>query len=210
MRVRSALGRITLTTALALAGTAGTAAAGAHAHADAAPPPTITDDQGRTLILHGLNTASSAKGDSGLPWIDRDDVVREAREMGTNSVRYLILWRNVEPKPGQYDDAYLDEVAKRVAWYREQGMHVILDMHQDIYGPDACKGAGDGAPAWATITDGLPCTPQDPWVLTYLQPAILRMRTTRLKGHHKALSRRMLNGIGDLKTTLVQTRQDFQ
>ncbi|MGI5323265.1 cellulase family glycosylhydrolase [Actinomadura nitritigenes] len=174
MRVRSALGRITLTTALALAGTAGTAAAGAPAHADAAPPPTITDDQGRTLILHGLNTAGSAKGDSGLPWIDRDDVVREARDMGTNSVRYLILWRNIEPEPGQYDDAYLDEVAKRVAWYREQGMHVILDMHQDIYGPDACKGAGDGAPAWATITDGLPCTPQDPWVLTYLQPAILR------------------------------------
>ncbi|MGI5322308.1 cellulase family glycosylhydrolase [Actinomadura nitritigenes] len=162
----------------ALAQTLGTKSATGYQAADAAPAteplPTITDDEGRTLILHGLNTANSSKGDSGLPWIDRDDVVREAREEGTNSVRYLILWRNVEPKPGQYDDAYLDEVAKRVAWYREQGMHVILDMHQDIYGPDACQGAGDGAPAWATITDGQSCTPQDPWVLTYLQPGVLR------------------------------------
>ncbi|MFD0685315.1 cellulase family glycosylhydrolase [Actinomadura fibrosa] len=171
MRVRTTLGRITLAAATALAGTATVQAAPAHAETAL---PTITDDQGRTLILHGLNTASSAKGPTGLPWISRDDVVREARDIGTNSVRYLIQWKNVEPRPGVYDDAYLDEVAKRVAWYGEQGMHVILDMHQDIYGPDACKGAGNGAPAWATYTDGLPCTPQDPWVLTYLQPAVLR------------------------------------
>ncbi|ROO87042.1 endoglycosylceramidase [Actinocorallia herbida] len=174
MPVRQALGRIGLGGALVLAGIAAPVVEAGPAYADGAPPPAITDDLGRTLILHGLNTASSAKGPSGLPWIDRDDVAREARDMGTNSVRYLIQWKNVEPEPGRYDDAYLDAVAERVAWYREQGMHVILDMHQDVYGPAACDGAGNGAPAWATVTDGLPCTPQDPWVLTYVQPAVLR------------------------------------
>src|SRR5262249_11189972 len=89
-------------------------------------------------------------------------------------VRYLIQWKNVEPRPGEYDDRYLDAVAERIGWYREQGMHVILDMHQDIYGPAACQAAGNGAPAWATYTDGLPCEPQDPWVLTYPQPAVIR------------------------------------
>ncbi|MFF4237157.1 cellulase family glycosylhydrolase [Actinomadura geliboluensis] len=171
MRVRTALGRIALASVLTLTPAVFTAA---PARADTAPLPAITDDQGRTLILHGLNTASSAKGPDGLPWVTRDDIAREARDLGTNSVRYLIQWKNVEPEPGRYDDAYLDDVAERVAWYREQGMHVILDMHQDIYGPAACKGSGNGAPAWATYTDGLPCTPQDPWVLTYLQPAVLR------------------------------------
>ncbi|MFC4910459.1 cellulase family glycosylhydrolase [Actinomadura gamaensis] len=134
----------------------------------------ITDAQGRTLILRGLNTAGSAKGPSGLPWIERRNVVGERQKLGSNVVRYLVQWKNVEPSPGRYDDRYLDAVAQRVAWYREQGINVVLDMHQDIYGPAACEGSGNGAPAWATFTDGLPCTPQNPWVLTYLQPAVLR------------------------------------
>ncbi|GAB2826764.1 hypothetical protein GCM10022221_26070 [Actinocorallia aurea] len=187
MPVRRAVGRIALVGAVVLVGVAGPQTA----HADAAPPPVITDAQGRALILHGLNTASSAKGAGGLPWIGRDDVVREARELGTNSVRYLIQWKNVEPEPGLYDEAYLDAVAERVGWYREQGMHVILDMHQDIYGPAACDGAGNGAPAWATVTDGLGCTPQDPWVLTYLQPAVVRAydHLWNNRGTHPELAR---------------------
>ncbi|ROO87539.1 endoglycoceramidase [Actinocorallia herbida] len=134
----------------------------------------ITDEQGRVLILHGLNTASSAKGAGGLPWIGEADVARERELLGSNIVRYLIQWKNVEPEPGVYDEAYLDAVAERLRWYRGQGIHVVLDMHQDLYGPAACQGQGNGAPAWATITDGLSCTPQKPWFLSLLQPAVLR------------------------------------
>ncbi len=143
----------------------------ASAAGAAGSPPYITDDQGRVLILHGLNTAGSAKGLSGLPWITRDDVAREAQTIGTNSVRYLLQWKNIEPRPGVYDEAYLDAVAERVGWYRDQGMHVILDMHQDIYGPNGC--GGNGAPTWAEDTGGQECVPQGQWELDYLEPAIL-------------------------------------
>ncbi|OQX33177.1 MAG: hypothetical protein B0D91_14995 [Oceanospirillales bacterium LUC14_002_19_P2] len=135
-------------------------------------PRYITDDQGRALILHGLNTSSSAKGHpERMPWIGQSDVEREARDWGFNFVRFLIFWDAIEPQPGVYDEAYLDKVAERVKWYEDQGMYVLLDMHQDLY---AYQFGGDGAPPWATITDGLPAEPQSPWWITYLQPGVSR------------------------------------
>ncbi|MCX3059703.1 cellulase family glycosylhydrolase [Streptomyces beihaiensis] len=132
----------------------------------------ITDGQGRALVLNGLNTASSAKSaPDGMPWIHSADVAREKRRLGTNFVRFLIQWRTIEPRPGRYDDRYLDEVAARVGWYGSRGYHVMLDMHQDVYGP---RTKGNGAPAWATETDGLPVAEQGQWELEYVQPGTLR------------------------------------
>ncbi len=62
MRVRTALGRITAA-ALVLA----PLLAASPAHAGPVPLPAITDEQGRALILHGLNTAGSAKGRVACP-----------------------------------------------------------------------------------------------------------------------------------------------
>ncbi|MFD7015931.1 cellulase family glycosylhydrolase [Streptomyces sp. NPDC059928] len=153
----------------------------------------ITDDQGRALVLTGLNTASSAKSrPDGLPWIKEADVQREADELGSDFVRLLIQWRNVEPRPGEYDDHYLAQVAERVRWYGARGYHVMLDMHQDVYGP-AVK--GNGAPAWATEAEGLPVAAQGQWELTYLEPGTVRAfdnfwgnRTASrdLRGHYAA------------------------
>ncbi|MEV0095976.1 cellulase family glycosylhydrolase [Streptomyces sp. NPDC050738] len=132
----------------------------------------VTDDAGRALILHGLNTASSAKSDpGGMPWIEEKDVQRESDALGSDFVRFLIQWRNVEPQPGSYDDAYLREVETRVRWYGRRGYRVMLDMHQDIYGP-AVK--GNGAPAWATEADGLGVTEQEQWELKYVEPGTIR------------------------------------
>jgi len=138
----------------------------------------ITDEQGRALILHGINVTGSAKDDPRRqPWITQADAERLQSDFGFNVVRYLIFWDALEPSPGQYDDSYLDAVAERVDWFAALGVYVVLDMHQDVYGKLDMSGAVlgfDGAPAWAARTDGLPHRIQNPWALTYVQPGVKR------------------------------------
>ena len=118
------------------------------------PPPFITDAQGRALILHGANVSGSAKNHpERLPWVDEAAVRRTADDFGFNFARYLIFWDAVEPQPGVIDTAYLDAVAERLDWFHAAGIHVVIDMHQDVYSQVFCC---DGAPAWAIDDDGEP------------------------------------------------------
>lgn len=133
----------------------------------------MKDAQGRALVLHGVNVSSSAKHAAGhMPFIDEAYVERSATEWGFNSVRFLVFWAGLEPEKGVYDEHYLDEVETRVKWYTDRGVHVMIDMHQDIYSEAV---GGNGAPAWATDTDGK--TPGSVpgsdkfWWLGYLDPA---------------------------------------
>lgn len=137
----------------------------------------ITDDEGRSLIQHGFSMAGSAKSsESGLPDFTEADLDQEHEDMGTNFVRFLISWRAVEPEPGQYDQEYLDGLEEMVSWYGDRGYHVMLDMHQDLWGADIIpgKGLGNGAPGWATETDGFPIGEHDQWELYYLEPGVIR------------------------------------
>ncbi len=137
----------------------------------------ITDDDGRALIQHGFSTAGSAKRSvSGLPDFTEADLDREYADMGTNFVRFLISWRAVEPRPGEYDQHYLDGVEKMVGWYADRGYHVMLDMHQDLWGIDIVPDAavGNGAPTWATFSDGFPIGVNEQWELYYLEPGVIR------------------------------------
>ncbi|WP_214321571.1 cellulase family glycosylhydrolase [Nonomuraea sediminis] len=140
--------------------------------------PYVTDSRGRALILRGFNTSSSAKSTpDALPEFTEADLQREYGDMGTNFVRFLIQWRAVEPTPGTYDTKYLDKVAERVGWYAKRGYHVMLDMHQDLWGSGITPegGAGNGAPGWATHLDGLPvATDQPTWEMYYLEPGVIR------------------------------------
>jgi len=131
----------------------------------------ITDSQGRALILYGLDTSEDAATSAdGMPWIKQSDVSAEYNLLGTDFVRYLISWQQIEPEPGQFNLKYLAEVAQRVSWYQQQGYHVLLDMQQNMYGSAL---GGSGAPPWATDSGGLSATPQTPWDLTYTQPAVV-------------------------------------
>lgn len=137
----------------------------------------IENDAGQALVQHGFSTAGSAKSTpDGLPVFTEQELVRESEDMGTNFVRFLISWRAVEPRPGVYDQAYLDAVEERVGWYEERGYHVMLDMHQDLWGRYITPGLdrGNGAPEWATFMDGLPVQEHDMWELIYLEPGVIR------------------------------------
>lgn len=138
----------------------------------------IKDQYGRQLILHGLNTSSSAKSEPlRNPWIIESDVEREAKEFGFNFVRYLIFWDAIEPQKDVFDQAYLDRVEERVNWYTSRGMYVMLDMHQDLY---SAKFGGDGAPEWAIRTDGaepLDFGPDTPWWLKNIDPQVMKSWT---------------------------------
>lgn len=135
-------------------------------------PSWITDEQGRVLVFHGINVMSAAKGDpERVPRIDASDARRIARDWGFDFVRFLIFWDAIEPAPGAYDEAYFARVEERLDLLHAEGLHVMLDMHQDVYSSVFCC---DGAPAWAVRDDGLPFTLQDQWFLNYYQPAVRR------------------------------------
>ncbi len=95
------------------------------------------------------------------------DDFAQMRAMGFNVVRLVLNWSQLEPSAGSYSATYLNRVAQVVGWARQQGIYVILDMHQDQYSryivpaakgasPSGCtpSGGGDGAPAWAVQDDG--------------------------------------------------------
>ena len=133
----------------------------------------IQDQYGRQLILHGLNTSSSAKYGNYHPWILEQDVAKEDTAFGFNFVRYLTSWVAIEPQKDVYDENYLNELERRVNWYTSRGMYVMLDMHQDIYG--ALVG-GNGAPDWACITDGkqpITLPGGTPWWLKNIDPTAI-------------------------------------
>ena len=151
----------------------GDADTGDTASSDAPPGSTqfVLDDEGAVLILRGMNVDNHAKGDpERSPAIDREGIARLGR-WGFNVVRHLIFWDALEPEPGRIDTAYLDRIEERVGWYHDAGIHVVLDMHQDVYSRRFCC---DGAPEWAIRDDGLPFDMQPLWSANYLQPAVMR------------------------------------
>jgi endoglycosylceramidase len=148
--------------------------------------PYIADDQRRLVLLHGAIPASlvqygpsdsmaspidPAAYDDGrcpatapgspYPPLCRADLERMAA-LGFNSIRLPISWSVLEPQRGQFDETYLDRVAQVIAWARDLRIYVIVDMHQNAFthhvapGDDVNLRYNDGAPAWATYTDGFP------------------------------------------------------
>ncbi len=146
--------------------------AGRDGGTDAGPPPPrqfITDDQGRALILHGINDGTAKDDPEYSPSFDEADVQRLTDEWGFDFDRYLVFWEAAEPTPGHIDDAYLDRIQTRLDWAAAHGMLVMLDMHQDVYARRFCC---DGAPSWAIRDDGAAFTLQSIWSLNYWQPAV--------------------------------------
>ncbi len=132
----------------------------------------IVDDLGRQVLLRGANVNALGRYWQGVPSLPANLPVTDAdwdvmASHGFSVIRLIMTWSRLEPTRGVIDTAYLDEVAAYVDAAAAHGIHTVLDMHQDAFtdtiattvpadcpaGTTPAKG-WDGAPAWATITDG--------------------------------------------------------
>ncbi|MGH7899843.1 MAG: glycoside hydrolase family 5 protein, partial [Candidatus Binatia bacterium] len=149
--------------------------------------PRIADDLGRQVLLRGVNTNQLGDYYQDHPSIPATvpltagDFERIAG-LGMNVVRLLVHWSKLEPARGVIDAAYLAAIHQAVDWAAANEIYVVLDMHQDAWGKFIATPPGetclpgfqpaigwDGAPDWATLTDGLPtCRVQ----LRELSPAV--------------------------------------
>jgi endoglycosylceramidase len=176
----------------------------------------FVDDHGRRIVLHGVNVVYKTPpyhprpADSVAERFDASDVARIA-DWGFDLVRLGVLWAGVEPEPvdldggsappGGFDESYLGALSELVATFADHGVYVLLDMHQDLYGP---RFGGDGAPSWAARSGGWPLSPDwvDGWEADYLQPAVATAfdhlwRDEDLQAHLAAAWRRVAAALGD-------------
>ncbi|WP_456788373.1 glycoside hydrolase family 5 protein [Cellulomonas sp. P5_C5] len=133
--------------------------------------PVIGDVTGRQVVLRGVNLNQLIDYHLRDPEVPAtqpptDDDFAGMAALGFNVVRLGMSWSRLEPTRGELDEDYLDQVRAAVASAEEHGLYTVLDLHQDAWGnalarPDQqCDGGTspttgwDGAPGWATITDG--------------------------------------------------------
>jgi len=153
--------------------TAGRAQVLPRLHATLGRHARIVDARGRQVLLRGVNV--NELGDyyrvqpalAAVFPLTENDFARIAA-LGIDSVRLIVSWSALEPHRGDFDEGYLERIRQAVGWARSHGIYVVLDMHQDAWGKYIASPPGvqcppglypaqgwDGAPRWATVTDGL-------------------------------------------------------
>jgi hypothetical protein len=143
----------------------------------------ILDDEGRTLLLRGVNLGGDSKipyckpGDEIQPsfldrknevsFVGRPFVLEEAQDhfkrlknAGMTFLRLLVTWEAIEHEgPGIYDEAYLAYLRKILLAAESEGISVFIDPHQDVWSRWT---GGDGAPAWTMEKLGMDLDMMDP------------------------------------------------
>jgi endoglycosylceramidase len=133
------------------------------------------DSYGRQVIFSGINKVNK---DPKMNYTDIDSTgtYEKLKSWGLNCIRLGVIWDGVEPQPGVFNEKYLDKLEAQVRLADQNGLYVLLDMHQDLYGVsfgEGNTGLGDGAPNWATLTDNLPHVRGGVWSESYLiSPAV--------------------------------------
>jgi hypothetical protein len=140
---------------------------------EAGKTPVIADSAGRQVLLRGVNVnqlIDYGQPDPNQPTVlplTETDYAEMATVYGFNVQRLSLSWSALEPTRGQLDQAYLARVRTAVNRAARQGIYTVLDMHQDTYSKYIGTAPGsqcrelaapvfgnDGAPEWATVTDG--------------------------------------------------------
>ncbi len=129
----------------------------------------LTDARGRVLMLHGVNLVAKTDGVTPAAMGFGSDDAAWLAQNGFDVVRLGLTAASVMPSPGVIDEAYLDSFFRTVDELTAQGVYVLVDLHQDGWGPTL---GSDGFPGWMTITNGAPNT-GTPFPLYYVtNPAI--------------------------------------
>ena len=129
----------------------------------------ILDDDGRTLILRGVNLGGDSKqpfcqagAETAPSFLDRKNEVsfvgrpfplehasdhfKRLKKAGMTFLRLVVTWEAIEHEgPGIYDEAYLAYLRKIILAAEEEGINLFIDPHQDVWSRWT---GGDGAPAW--------------------------------------------------------------
>ncbi len=121
----------------------------------------VLDDQGRSVLLRGVNvngledyySNSPSPTSVGYP-IDPaayeggrcperiatiesmavcDFDAQQIRGFGYDVVRLAVSWSLLEPQPGRIDPTYVERIAQVVGWLRAAGVYSVIDMHQDAW-----------------------------------------------------------------------------
>jgi len=108
--------------------------------------PWMVDDQGRVVIAHGVDVVRKNPPFVRSEFTDAD--ARLLADEGFTLARIGFIWEGVEPKPGVYDDAYIQRVLDLDSLLGRYGIRTLVDFHQDAWSRST---GGDGAPAWATL-----------------------------------------------------------
>lgn len=132
----------------------------------------LVDERGRVVITHGVNVVAKhapyTPASLGFDAADADLLAAE----GFDSVRLGIIWKGVEPRPGEYDDAYLAQVRDTARLLHARGIRVLLDSHQDQYHE---RFQGEFAPDWAVTVHDWPAEPRLGFPANmFFMPALLR------------------------------------
>ncbi|KAJ3139399.1 hypothetical protein HK100_011674 [Physocladia obscura] len=115
------------------------------------------DELGRSRIFRGTNVVvktppyvpdTSTASVSLMSFNENDAAV--LAQYGVTAIRLGIMWPGVEPTEGNYNQTYLDEMAKIVQFCSDVGIYVLLDFHQDILSERFC---GEGVPSYIIDTN---------------------------------------------------------
>jgi endoglycosylceramidase len=147
----------------------------------------FVDAAGRVVLLHGVNDVEkNTPFYPGATGFGPDDAAFLASR-GLYVLRLGVVFEALMPEPGRIDTAYIEQLARTVRDLAAERIFVVLDFHQDGYGPAV---HGNGMPAWSTFTDDLP-NPPDPFPTYYLSNPALQRAFDNFWANHPAA-----DGIG--------------
>ena len=129
----------------------------------------LTDAEGRTLLLNGVNLVAKEPGVTPAAMGFGDDDAAWLAANGFDVVRLGTTASSIMPSPGVIDAAYLGSFAETVHQLTAHGLLVLVDLHQDGWGPSL---GSDGFPGWMTLTHGAEDTHTDFPLYYITNPAI--------------------------------------